>query len=99
MILKGNDGYGGGRGYLQIKIFYFLATKKTQGKWQEHREFGINWSVATLIKQTFSKETFKITAFSNVISELKTRSFFRVMSSRIETPRVRASEEAAGRIP
>ena len=52
---KGKDGYGGGGGYLQIKIFYFLSTKKhrengkstgkTQGK---HREFGINWSVATL---------------------------------------------------
>ena len=42
----------GGGGYLQIKIFYFLSTKNTgkmaraQGK---HREFGINWSVATLI--------------------------------------------------
>ena len=44
---KGKDGYGGGGGYLQIK----LPTKK-QGKWQEHKEntggFGINWSVATL---------------------------------------------------
>ena len=49
------DGYGGGGGYLEIKIFYFLSTKKhryngkstgkTQGK---HREFSINWSVATL---------------------------------------------------
>ena len=46
----------GGGGCLQIKIFYFLSTKKhrengkstgkTQGK---HREFGICWSVATLI--------------------------------------------------
>ena len=49
--LKGKDGYGGGRGYLQIKIFYLLSTKK-QGKWQEHLEktgkTGINWSVATL---------------------------------------------------
>ena len=36
--------------YLQIKIFYFLLTKnmgkmaRAQGK---HREFDINWSVAT----------------------------------------------------
>ena len=35
---KGKDGYRGVGGYLQIKIFYFLLTKKTQGKWQEHRE-------------------------------------------------------------
>ena len=30
----------GGGGYLQIKIFYFLLTKKkkTQGTWQEHKE-------------------------------------------------------------
>ena len=26
-IWTGNDGYGSGRGYLQIKIFYFLLTK------------------------------------------------------------------------
>ena len=32
-IWKGKDGYGGGGGYLQIKIFYFLLTKK-------HRENG-----------------------------------------------------------
>ena len=50
-IWKGNDGYGGGRDYSQIKIFYFFVSKNTgkmaraQGK---HREFGINWSVATL---------------------------------------------------
>ena len=49
--LERKDGYGSGGGYLQIKIFYYLSTKKTrkmaraQGK---HREFGINWSVATL---------------------------------------------------
>ena len=36
---------GGGGGCLQIKIFYFFVDKKTQGN---HREFGINWSVATL---------------------------------------------------
>ena len=35
---KGKDGYGGDGGYLQIKIFYFFVAKKTQGKWQEHRE-------------------------------------------------------------
>ena len=35
---KGKDGYGGGGGYLQIKIFYFFVNKKTQGIWQEHRE-------------------------------------------------------------
>ena len=30
----------GGGGYLEIKIFYFLVTKKkkTQGKWKEQRE-------------------------------------------------------------
>ena len=26
---KGKDGYGGSGGHLQIKIFYFLLTKKT----------------------------------------------------------------------
>ena len=52
---KGKDGYGVGGGNLQIKIFYFLLTKKhrengkSTGKRQgKHREFGINWSVATL---------------------------------------------------
>ena len=35
---KGKDGYGGDGGYLQIKIFYFFVDKKTQGKWQQHRE-------------------------------------------------------------
>ena len=39
---KGKDGYGGGGGY------YFFVDKKTLGKWQEHGEFGINWSMATL---------------------------------------------------
>ena len=29
---KGNDGYGGSRGYLQIKIFYFSLTKKKHGE-------------------------------------------------------------------
>ena len=29
---KGKDGYGGGGGYLQIKIFYFLLTKKNTGE-------------------------------------------------------------------
>ena len=29
----------GGGGYLQIKILgFFFVDKKTQGKWQEHRE-------------------------------------------------------------
>ena len=53
---KGKDGYDGGGGYLQIKIFYFLSTKKhrqngkSTGKMQrKHREFGIIWNVATLI--------------------------------------------------
>ena len=32
---KGKDGYGSGGGYLQIKIFYYLSTKK-------HRENGKN---------------------------------------------------------
>ena len=35
-IWKGNDGYGGGRGYLQIKKK--ICRQKIQGKWQEHRE-------------------------------------------------------------
>ena len=54
---KGKDGYGSGGGYLQIKIFYYLLMKKhrengkSTGKRQgKHREFGINWSVATLIE-------------------------------------------------
>ena len=42
----------GGGDYLQIKIFYFLPTKKNTGKMAraqgKDREFGINWSVATL---------------------------------------------------
>ena len=43
---KGKDGYGGGGGYLQIKIFCFLLTMaRAQGK---HRKFGINWSMAIL---------------------------------------------------
>ena len=37
----------------KFKYFIFCQQKETQGKWQEHREkdreFGINWSVATLI--------------------------------------------------
>ena len=41
-----------GRGYLQIKIFYFFVDKKKTGKIAraqgKHREFGINWSVAAL---------------------------------------------------
>ena len=52
---KGKDGYGGGGGYLPIKIFYFFVDKKKTGKMAraqgKHREFGINWSVATLFKQ------------------------------------------------
>ena len=54
---KGEDGYGSGGGYLQTKIFYYLSTKKhrendkSTGKRQgKQREFGINWSVATLSK-------------------------------------------------
>ena len=42
-------------GYLQIKIFYFLSTKKymengksTEKMQGKHGEFGINWSVATM---------------------------------------------------
>ena len=53
---KGKDGYGDDGGYLQIKIFYCLSTKKhrkngkSTGKTQrKHGEFGINSSVATLI--------------------------------------------------
>ena len=52
---KKKDGYRSGGGYLQIRIFYILSTKKhrengkSTGKTQvKHREFGINWSVATL---------------------------------------------------
>ena len=49
--LERKGGYGDDGGYFQIKIFYSLLTTNTekmaraQGK---HREFVINWSLATL---------------------------------------------------
>ena len=53
--MEKKDIYWGTGHYLQIKIFYFLLTKvcrengKSTGKLQgKHREFGIDWSVATL---------------------------------------------------
>ena len=63
---KRKDGYGSGGGYLQIFRKYFIvilswhkktwtrengkSTGKRQGK---DREFGINWSVATLSMSRF----------------------------------------------
>ena len=65
---KGKDGYGGGGGYLPIKIFYFLLTKKkntgkmarAQGK---HGEFGINWSVATLMMISRKRRHIQVNLF------------------------------------
>ena len=64
--LKRKGKLWGGGGYLQIKIFYFLSTNKhrengkSTGKMQgKHREFGINGSVATLLKYTFKCQVVK----------------------------------------
>ena len=63
-IWKRKDGYGGGGGYLHIKIFYFLSTQKKTKKTQstkiaraqgKHWEFGINWNEAKSSDQDHGK--------------------------------------------
>ena len=43
--------------------YFIFVDKKTLGKWQEHgnyREFGINWSVATLIRLQLVQRTISV---------------------------------------